>query len=240
MALIDEATPAIVDAAGPGPAWCEGVALWLVRLDAWPGEERQRCLSEEEIQRSGRFRFEDDRRRYVAAHVALREHMAGFLGCAPADLVFRKGLHGKPGLVSADLHFNLSHSGDLALIGLSRREEIGVDLEVLREVDDAQALAEVVFGMHERQTLGALAGAARDRAFLQGWTRKEACLKALGTGLSLSPQVFEAGLDDAAAEVAVPMSARSERLAVCSLMGGKEAGTQTPWVGAVARRLRPA
>lgn len=226
-------------AGDPFPVWHDGVALWLVRLDTWPGALGQGLLSAEELERSRRFRFEHDQRRYVAAHVALRERIGQQLGRSPDGLSFETGVHGKPRLRVAGWHVNLSHSADLALIGLAEGVEIGVDLEVIRPVDDARPLAESVFGPNERRTLAAMSGPARDRAFLQGWTRKEACLKALGTGLSLSPQAFEAGLGDAAVEVVVPTRERPERLAVSSLAPAQEAGSGTPWVGAVARRLFP-
>lgn len=239
---LTEAAPLMLSAGDPAPVWCDGVALWLIRLDHRLHESQRSCLSVEEHRRAASFRFDKDRQRYLAAHVALRERLAGFLGCAPKDLGFEAGEQGKPRLLSgstspAGVHFNLSHSGDLALIALSQREEVGVDLEVIRAVDDAPALAESVFGVNERRVLGGLAGTARDRAFLQGWTRKEACLKALGTGLSLSPQGFEAGLQETVAEVVVDNPPYRERLALRSLAVGGPAGTETPWVGAVARRL---
>ncbi len=234
-----EPGPLRLRAGDPAPSWCEGVALWLVRLDTWPDAPAQALLSTEELERSRRFRFEHDQRRYVAAHVALRERIGQQLGRSPGELSFETGLHGKPRLHVAGWHVNLSHSGDLALIGLAEGIEIGVDLEVIRPVDDARFLAESVFGPTERRALEPLSGQERDRAFLQGWTRKEACLKALGTGLSLSPQVFEAGLGDAPVEVIVPMREPPERLALFSLGPVHDPDAQTPWVGAVARRLPP-
>lgn len=242
MAEGDPPGMAPLRAGDPDPAWCNDVALWLIDLADWPSEHEQACLSMQERERTGRFRFEADRRRYVAAHVALRQRLAHHLGCEPADLTFETGPFGKPVLagLSSVWHFNLSHSADLALVAVCEGAEVGVDLEVLRAIDDAPALTSTVFGPGEQQALRRVAGPARDRAFLQGWTRKEACLKALGTGFSLSPQVFEAGLGDVPAEVRVETQGRVERLRVCSLAGTGARGTQTPWVGAVARRLGPA
>jgi 4'-phosphopantetheinyl transferase len=242
MAEVDPPGKAPLRAGDRDPAWCDGVALWLVDLADWPAEPAQACLSMQERERAGRFRFEADRRRHVAAHVALRDRLARHLGCSPADLRFEAGPFGKPFLagLSSAWHFNLSHSADLALVALCEGLEVGVDLEVLRAVDDAPALASTVFGPGEQQALQQVAGPARDRAFLQGWTRKEACLKALGTGFSLSPQIFEAGLGDGPAEVRIETRRRVEKLCVRSLAGAGARGTQTPWVGAVARRLGPA
>jgi 4'-phosphopantetheinyl transferase len=226
----------------PDPVWCGGVALWLVGLGVWPSDEAQACLWAPERERAARLRFEADRRRHVAAHVALRDRLARCLGLRPADLRFETGPQGKPSLVGPGAvgHFNLSHSADLALIGWCEDLEVGVDLEVLRPVADAQSLAATVFGPGEQQALHGWDGPERDRAFLRGWTRKEACLKALGTGLSLSPQSFEVGLGESEAQVSVALSGRLQRLVVRSLAGGGPDAFEPPWVGAVAQRLGPA
>lgn len=224
------------------PVWCDDVALWLVGLADWPLEHEQASLSMQERERGSRFRFERDRRRYVAAHVALRDRLARHLGRHPADLRFETGPNGKPYLADplSAWHFNLSHSAELALIALCKGLEVGVDLEVLRPVDDAHDLAASVFGPREQEELRMETGLARDRVFLQGWTRKEACLKALGSGFGLSPQSFEVGLGGAVTQVQVQTRGRVERLSVRSLAGAAVQSTETPWVGAVARRLGPA
>lgn len=239
---LTESAPLMLRAGDLTPVWYEGVALWLIRLDHRRARSQESCLSDEERRRAASFRFEKDRQRYLAAHVALRERLAVFVGCPPEQLAFEAGEQGKPRLAKGSssatgVHFNLSHSEDLALVALSEEEEVGVDLEVIRAVEDAPALAALVFGVNERRVLRGLTGTERDCAFLQGWTRKEACLKALGTGLSLSPLGFEAGLHDMVAEVVIDTPRYRERLALRSLAVGGPADTETPWVGAVARRL---
>lgn len=220
------------------PLWCDGVALWLVSLHHSPSETALAALSAGERARAARFALEADRRRCLRAHAALRDRLGGHLGCLPRDLVFRVGPHGKPRLEEGPLHFNLSHSGDLALIGACDDIEIGVDIEAWRTVGDALELAESVFGPQERGALAGLAGAERDLAFLRGWTRKEACLKALGTGLSLSPQTFEVGLVPGPAEPV--LGDGREKVRVRSIEAPRTDGVRPPWVGAVAKRLGPA
>jgi 4'-phosphopantetheinyl transferase len=174
-----------------------GLALWLCPLAAVPAPGHQAWLDAQEAARARRFVHEVHRRRYVAAHVALRERLAAFANRRPAELPLAVDALDKPFVADdAALQFNLSHSDDWALIGMMRGEPIGVDIECRRPVKDALQLARRHFTPQEQQAVQAAAeGAERDRVFLRVWTRKEACLKALGLGLRLAPASFEAGAD---------------------------------------------
>jgi 4'-phosphopantetheinyl transferase len=195
------------------------VGLWRVDLGQAPGEAAVATLSAAEQTRAVRFVFERDRRRYLAAHVALRRLLAEATGIAASDLVFDEGPFGKPYLPGpAAPSFNLSHSGDVALIGIGPPGvEIGVDVEVPRTMSDALELAERHFAPAEIDTLRSTPPAQRDQAFLCGWTRKEACLKAIGSGLSIAPHTFDAGLAPAARAVAIATPAGSAVVNVISL-----------------------
>ena len=182
----------------PLPA-ASGVDLWLVDLAAPATSAALATLSEHERSRAARFVFEQDRRRYQVAHGVLRSLLGERLGEAPGDIALLYGPHEKPAVAAHyGCAFNLSHSGDLALIGIARDlpggAEIGIDIEELRAVSDASALARANFTRAEQDELARVAPAQRDRLFLSGWTRKEACLKAAGTGLSVAPATFECGL----------------------------------------------
>src|SRR5688572_19396774 len=112
--------------------------LWLHDLRPAPGPHDIACLSRAEVARASRFLRERDRRRYLAARCALRQRLAQHLGVPAGTLRFVEGPEGKPSLADAPhCHFNLSHSEDLALLGIGVHCEIGVDIEVLRPVDDA-------------------------------------------------------------------------------------------------------
>lgn len=154
-------------------------------------------LSEAEWVRARRFAFEHLRRRYCAARSALRVLLSQRLNVAAADVRFVEGANGKPYVEGApECAFNLSHSDDVALIAIAQhatRDEVGVDVEILRPMRDALALAERNYTEPECAPLRPLEGLARDTEFLRIWTRKEACLKALGSGLSVAPERFEAG-----------------------------------------------
>jgi 4'-phosphopantetheinyl transferase len=168
------------------PALAENdIHLWQFGLDR-PQQEVRRgalSLSEDELARAARFRSPALTARFVIGRAVLREVLARYCGCAPAGLHFSYDAHGKPALDIADFHFNLSHSEDVALLGVARRP-IGVDVERVRPIPDALAIAGRFFSRAEVIWLAALPPAAVEPAFVVLWTRKEALLKGVGRGLS--------------------------------------------------------
>ena len=180
-------------------------------------------LSADEIARGARFAFDGLRRRHLASHVALRAILAQQTGLPAAALVFGAGPFGKPFLQApATCVFNMSHSDDVAVIAVApdapAGTEIGVDVEVLRPMRDAIALAERNFTAAEQRALLATPAELRDLAFMRGWTRKEACLKAIGSGLSIPPDAVDAGLQQEPAQVRVVHDHAQHELRVQSLL----------------------
>ena len=179
-------------------AWPRGrdVHVWSIDLDARAAAPT-RCLDERERERARRFVHAHDARRYVRAHVALRAILGAYLGCDPAHAAFAAQAHGKPRLVGprTGLHFNLSHSKDLALLALGAADELGVDVEAVRADLPGADLAAAVLDARELEQLAALPEHAQAEPFVTCWTRKEACLKAVGLGLNLEPRGLHAGLD---------------------------------------------
>jgi 4'-phosphopantetheinyl transferase len=166
-----------------------------VDLDSFTDLLPAQLLSDEECSRAASFRFPADRQRFVAAHIALRQALAEYTGLHHAALHLATGSFGKPSLSGhSRTQFSLSHSRGLALIAVGGRGPLGADVELLRPVPDAAMLAAEHFTRREQEALAALPSHERDRAFLTCWTRKEACLKAIGVGLLLSPQSFEVGV----------------------------------------------
>jgi 4'-phosphopantetheinyl transferase len=131
--------------------------VWHARLDGgdWPNAEN---LPVAERERAAAMHRGAARRRWVAARWALREILAGYLGRDPAGIELRFGERGKPTLAEADrpLHFNLSHSGERALIAISEEREVGVDVQLI---------------------------GSRPAQFYAEWTRREAVAKCHGAGL---------------------------------------------------------
>ena len=162
------------------------VHLFCVDLDA--DQERvvalQRLLSAEELQRANQLRFDRDRRRFVVSHGLLRLILSGYSDVDSHKLQFNQGPHGKPAL-STGSEFNLSHSNELALIGITTTAPLGVDVEFVREVGDAEGIARRFLSKSEQADLLGLPRDQWPAAFFSCWTRKESYLKALGYGLSV-------------------------------------------------------
>ncbi len=209
------------DRAGAGG----GVAaqVWRVDLSHSPAKADAQTLSSAEIERAQRFVFERDRRRYMAAHCALRRLLARHTGRASGELRFDEGANGKPslrGLPSCE--FNLSHTEDVALVALGDQAPIGVDVEMLRPIKDAADLAALHFTSAEQAAWLAAPVDDRDRLFLSAWTRKEACLKAIGTGLSLAAQAVDAGVDAQPRDLMVRMADGSVAVRVQMIDAGSD------------------
>lgn len=173
------------------------LGLWLVDLAETPDRVALAALTDREWARAGRFRHAVDRQRYVAAHAAVRGLIAAQCGVPVARQRFDWTAFGRWRLSgAAGWDFNLSYAGDTALVGIAAGCAVGVDIERRRPMPDACALARLHFTRAEGAALAGLHGGALDAAFLQGWTRKEACVKALGIGLAAPLTELETGVDD--------------------------------------------
>ena len=189
------------------------VFVWLVDLDAElspddvdvaePGQELG-VLSEDERARSARFVRAIDRRRFARCRASLRQILGSLLGESPDSLKFRATGQGKPeidleatgideGDARAALRFNVSHSSGLALIGVCRGHDLGVDLERIKHMSEADRIVASFFSPAERVEFVAIPDDLKALAFFRGWTRKEAVLKGLGTGLAGLAAHYETG-----------------------------------------------
>jgi 4'-phosphopantetheinyl transferase len=157
----------------------------------------ERTLSRDERARAGRFCLARDRRRFVVARGALREILGSILSEDPAALEFAYGAVGKPRLVrrnGADrLHFNVAHSDSMAVFAIAA-DDVGVDVERLRTIEDAEQIASRFFSSRESDSLRSLPVDQRTEGFFNCWTRKEACVKAVGCGLSDAIRHIEVSL----------------------------------------------
>jgi 4'-phosphopantetheinyl transferase len=123
--------------------------------------------------------------------------LGAYLGANPQELAFRYSVKEKPsldGLHAGQIEFNVSHSGNLALLAFARQRVLGVDVELIREQADREAIARRFFSEYEQQQLAALAPEERCAGFYRCWTRKEAYIKATGDGLSLPLHQFDVSL----------------------------------------------
>ncbi len=152
-------------------------------------------LSDDERQRAERFHFDVHRRRFVIGRGMLRCILSRYVGASPAELRFDYGPHGKPLLVGAGPHlqvsFNASGSNDLAVYGVTSDRDIGVDVEWKGPDRSCDKIVKRFFAAEEKRVYGELADSQRTAAFFQSWTRKEAYIKAIGDGLSRPLSSFE-------------------------------------------------
>lgn len=158
-------------------------------------------LDAAERERAGRFVRAVDRERYTAAHLMLRRVLGGYLGLPPGrvDLTTEPcpccgAPHGRPALAdtASGLHFSLSHAGPLVLVTVAERV-VGADVEALPEPGTVAELASVLHPA-ERAELAEADGTDRlPQVFARLWTRKEAYLKGLGTGLGRGPELDYVG-----------------------------------------------
>lgn len=159
-------------------------------------------LSSDELARAARFHFDSDRRRFIMTRAQLRQMLAPRLGVRPAEIQFEYGIHGKPSLggifAAAPVSFNVSHSEDLALIGITAGTDLGVDVEALRTLSDEEQLARRSFSLAEFAEYQAADIADRQNAFFCCWTRKEALIKALGQGLNYPLDAFDVSVNPTA------------------------------------------
>lgn len=145
-------------------------------------------LSAVERKQHDRFRFDDDRHTYLVAHALVRTTLGAMIGAAPESLEFEIGEHGKPELKQTalgDVRFNLSHTRGLVACGVTRTDDIGIDVEQIERKLEIDTLAGSVLSEDEQASLVPLVGSARRERFFRHWTLKEAYVKATGRGITL-------------------------------------------------------
>ncbi|WP_408600316.1 4'-phosphopantetheinyl transferase family protein [Paraburkholderia heleia] len=171
------------------------VHVWQWDLDACERDFDRywQMLSAQEHERAGNFRFERHRRRYVSGRGKLRQILGRYLARSPRAIALEYGPEGKPFCTSQPagwrICFNLSHSENTAALAVSSGFEVGIDVEHHRPIEESLPLE--VFSAREREQFDALPASERQTVFFETWARKEASLKALGTGFILPPEHFE-------------------------------------------------
>jgi 4'-phosphopantetheinyl transferase len=207
------------------------VHVWAVSLEIDASELRslKARLPPDERMRASRYLRAEPRRNFVASRAALRAILARYLDVPSAEVAIEFDSNGKPrlagGAAATDLRFNLAHSGDLALVAIAQNCEIGVDIVVLRPIEHWQQIAARYFHPAEARAISAADPAEQYEAFLRCWTRKEAILKAAGTGLSHSLDSF-----------AVPLSASLRSWVENSATSGASSARSRYWLQALAPR----
>jgi 4'-phosphopantetheinyl transferase len=169
------------------------IHVWIASMNQPAACVRRlaQTLSADEQLRAKNFHFEQDQLNFIIGRGLLRMILGRYLGIEPSRLCFRYGSCGKPSLAPKGFQnpsalvprFSLAHSHDLALYTVTRDQEIGVDLEYVSWIAEADQIAEKFFSARERAVFHTLPASQKQEAFFNCWTRKEAYLKASGCGL---------------------------------------------------------
>ena len=175
------------------------VHVWRVESDlsAVRIADLGKTLAPDERIRADRYKFQKDHDHFIVARAALREILSRYLHESPGRLRFDYDLFGKPSLAGGNgdgLRFNVSHSHEIVLIAVTRGRDIGVDIEKIRPDMPTVDIAERFFSRLEVGALRALSTDQQAEGFFNGWTRKEAYLKARGKGLSMPLDQFVVSL----------------------------------------------
>jgi 4'-phosphopantetheinyl transferase len=192
------------------------IHVWEFRSEM-PGftpQEIVEILAPDERARAARFHFQRDAQRFSATRARTRAILGAYLQTNPRELRFKYSAREKPSLIdpAVDIRFNVSHSGDQAMVAVAAGREVGIDIEQPRNNVECEALAERFFSTGERKFIRALADQQKLSTFFRLWTCKESFLKAHGTGLSRPLSSFDVTLGERLGQLlSIRANAREER-----------------------------
>lgn len=173
------------------------LALDTIEAHVWP--RLLQVLDPAERSRAERFHFERDRQAYIAAHALTRTTLSRHAPRPPEAWRFIVGPHGKPEIdepqSARPLRFNLSHTHGLAAVAVTRRHDVGVDVERVDPRRLGPDVTDSFFAPAESEHLRSLPSVARIEAAYAFWTLKEAYIKAIGLGLACPLDAFDFVLD---------------------------------------------
>jgi 4'-phosphopantetheinyl transferase len=167
------------------------IHVWRVFIDREISSYRAsiKTLSPDEIQKADKFQFERDRWQFIVCRATLRKILGAYLRIQPSEICFSYNDFGKPTLNSVkdkkSYCFNISHSNGIVLIAVTNGQEVGIDLEYMKEEFATLKVAEQFCSQIELSALSSITDDLRVSAFYSFWTRKEAFAKAIGEGLSI-------------------------------------------------------
>ena len=188
------------------------IHLWKTHLEqsSINIEEKFKILNEEEKIKAQKFRFEKHQKRFTIARSNLKRILSFYLSISPQEVNFQYNAYGKPQLLdninTIDLQFNISHSEDIAIYGITCHNLIGVDIEYIRPMPEAENLAKRFFSRKEFEEIRRLSYPEKNREFFRFWTAKEAYLKAIGKGISGGLEKVELSTQEPRVFISLPES----------------------------------
>jgi len=168
------------------------IHTFLINLDNFDLIESESYLSIEEKERSEKIKFQ--KRQFIITRTVLRQLLANILNVTPDKVSFSYTSYLKPYISDKinekNIQFNISHSKNFALIGISLETEIGIDIQAIDHRIEIQSLSNRFFSQREKEILNKLSGGEKLNAFYQIWTNKESFIKADGRGISFGLEKF--------------------------------------------------
>jgi len=173
------------------------VHIWNFDLNNISDENKQALIgliSKDELERASKFHFDIDRERFICGSGLLRLFISFYTNISPKVISYKHNNYGKPELSreqnKSKLHFNISHSQNMLSIGFLRNEQIGVDIEVIKPINDYLDVANKFFSDSEIVQLNSFPEEKALEAFYTCWTGKEAFIKFSGEGFSYPLKEF--------------------------------------------------
>lgn len=154
-------------------------------------------LSKEEMETAQSVSSSEKKREILASRYVLRHILSGFLPFLPKNIPIETEKEGKPFIInsggtntSVSMHFNISHSGNVLLIAISKDQEVGVDVERKRKIRNLSDTAAYLYPDEEQSMLSRFPEEEKNNLFLQIWTRREAAVKCLGLSIAKESDTF--------------------------------------------------
>lgn len=170
--------------------WCASLKQSMSTLKQFAN-----ILSPKERKRADQFYFEKDKNHYITGHGVIKVLLSRYLNKRAKDIGFCYGPYGKPECVdqcnNKKIYFNYSHSEEVALYAFSIDNDLGIDVEYIRDIADMNQIVNNICSQEEIIVFETLAESDRRTAFFNCWTRKEAFIKAVGKGLSMPLDQFK-------------------------------------------------
>ena len=169
----------------------DNIHIWKIQLDKMQDhiDSAFKLLSEDEKERSHKYRIENKRKSYILTRATLKLLLQYYMQDKPYTIY--KNHYGKAYIKQSQLYFNISHTKDMSLIAFSKGDEIGIDLESIDCDSSIIDISARYFTKMEHQWMQSIPKAKKMEGFLYCWVRKEAYIKAIGLGLSLPIDSFE-------------------------------------------------
>ncbi|MDR3624654.1 MAG: 4'-phosphopantetheinyl transferase superfamily protein [Chlamydiales bacterium] len=144
----------------------------------------EKLLSEEELKKAYAYTFHDKKSEFIICRGIMKQLLSNYIKLPIQEIIIHYTPAGKPFLANEKAFFNISHSNGKALFALSATTQMGIDIEMIRPIKELFTIAKNYFSNEEKKILQNCSESEKEKTFFKLWTKKEAVLKAAGTGFN--------------------------------------------------------